>query len=77
MFINTWTADRFLPKLLRNAKRIRAKVTLLQSHKVDFWQHLNLFVIYHTKKTTYEYTRSWHLNQQICQKMSLYEITRS
>ena len=62
---NTLTADWFLPKLLKNAKRIRAKVRLPQSYKVDFWQQLNLLVIYHAKKTTYEYTSSWHLNQQI------------
>ena len=44
------TADRFLPKLLKNAKRIRAKVRMSQSYEVDFWQQLNLFVIYHAKK---------------------------
>ena len=48
--LNTLTADRFLPKLLKNAKRIRAKVRVPQSYEVDFWQQLNLFVIYHAKK---------------------------
>ena len=38
------TADRFLPKLPKNAKRIRAKVRMPQSYEADFWQQLNLFV---------------------------------
>ena len=49
MVLNTFTTDRFLPKLLKNAKRSVAKVRPPQSYKVDFWQQFNLFVIYHAK----------------------------
>ena len=50
ILFNTLTADWFSPKLLKNAKRIRAKVRLPQSYEVDFWQQLNLFEINHAKK---------------------------
>ena len=47
--LNTLTTDRFMPKLLKNAKCSGANVRPPQRYKVDFWQQLNLFVIYHVK----------------------------